>query len=133
MQLIEQQTAADLAQRFRRPPPAMGAGDGLRLLRLHRVFGSDELSGYSPPIEERGAGPELLVHPDDADALALQDGKGARCEGLGSFAVRVNKQVPQGCVGIVVGLKGSVSRLPAFGSLEPDADFAAKPELIARG
>ena len=133
VQLIEQQTAADLAQRFRRPPPAMGAGDGLRLLRLHRVFGSDELSGYSPPIEERGAGPELLVHPDDADALALQDGKGARCEGLGSFAVRVNKQVPQGCVGIVVGLKGSVSRLPAFGSLEPDADFAAKPELIARG
>ena len=131
--LLEQDEPADLAIRFRDVPQPVAAGDGLRLLPLYRVFGSDELSACSPPIEERGAGPEVLLHPEDAQALSLGDGKGAWCAGVGSFAVRLDEGMPRGCAGIVVGLRGSAAVLPAFGSLAPDPDFLPKPELIVRG
>ena len=131
--LIEQDEPADLAERFRQAPGAAPSGDGLRLLPLYRVFGSDELSAWSPPIEERGAGPEVLVHPEDAATLSIETGKGARCEGIGSFSVRLDAGIPRGCAGVVVGLKNAACRLPAFGELAPDPDFVAKPELIARG
>ncbi len=131
--LIDQDEPADLPARFRDAPQAVPAGDGLRLLPLHRVFGSDELSAFAPPIEERGAGPEVLVHPDDAEAFSIEPGKGARCGEIGSFAVRLDDGMPKGCAGIVVGLKNAAAGLPAFGSLTPDPDFVAKPEVIARG
>ena len=131
--LIDQDEPADLPARFRDAPQAVPAGDGLRLLPLHRVFGSDELSAFASPIEERGAGPEVLVHPDDAEAFSIESGKGARCGDIGSFAVRLDDGMPKGCAGIVVGLKNSAAGLPAFGSLTPDPDFVAKPEVIARG
>ena len=131
--LIEQDEPADLPARFREAPQPVPAGDELRLLPLYRVFGSDELSAWSPPIEERGAGPEVLVHPQDAEALSIERGKGARCASMGPFAVRLDAGMPKGCAGIVVGLKHSAAGLPAFGSLTPDPDFVAKPELIARG
>ena len=131
--LLDTVPTPDLSSRFRNPPEPAAAGDGLRLLPLYRVFGSDELTGYSPPIAERGAGPEALLHPEDAAALALTAGKGARGKGLGSFLVRLDADMPRGCAGIVVGLRQSVSRLPAFANLVPDADFRPKPGLIARG
>ena len=131
--LIKQDEPADLAARFRQAPQPVPAGDGLRLLPLQRIFGSDELSAWSLPVEERGAGPEVLVHPEDAEVLSVEKGKGARCEDIGSFAVRLDAGIPKGCAGIVVGLKNSAAVLPAFGSLSPDPDFVPKPELIARG
>ena len=131
--LIEQDEPAGLPARFRRAPQSAASGDGLRLLPLYRVFGSDELSAFSPPIEERGAGPEVLVHPDDAASLSIEAGKGARCDGIGSFAVRLNPGIPRGCAGVVVGLKNAVARIPAYGELAPDPDFVPGPELIARG
>ena len=133
VRLIEQDEPANLPERFRQAPQPVPEGDGLRLLPMHRVFGSDELSAWSPPIEERGAGPEVLVNPDDAAGLSIEAGKGARCDGIGSFAVRLDDGIPRGCAGVVVGLKNAAWRLPAFASLTPDPDFAPKPELIARG
>lgn len=133
VRLIEAARAPDLQNRFRYCFPVVKAGDGLRLLPLYRVFGSDELTGYSPPIEERGAGPEVWLHPEDAAALSLTEGKGARCEDLGSFAVRLDEGIPKSCAGVVLGLKHSVSQLPAYGELAPDPDFIPKPSLIARG
>ena len=131
--LIQQDEPAELPARFRRAPQTADSGDGLRLLRLHRVFGSDELSAWSPPVDERGAGPEVLIHPEDARALSLENGRGARCADIGSFAVRLDADMPRGCAGIVVGLKNSVCTLPSFAHLSPDPEFATKPELIARG
>ena len=133
VQLIEPEGPVDLPARFRDAPLAVPGDDRLRLLPLHRVFGSDELSAFSPPIEERGAGPEVLMHPEDAQALSIEPGKGARCEGIGSFAVRLHDGMPKGCAGVVVGLKNAVTGLPMFGSLAPDPDFVPRPELIARG
>ncbi len=133
VRLLEPESAANLANRFRTAPQPVPAGTGLRLLPLYRVFGSDELSGYAAPIAERSAGPELLLHPDDAEALALTDGQGARCDGLGTFAVRLDDGLPKGCAGLVLGLRGSVTVLPAYGEFTPDPNFKPKPELIARG
>ena len=131
--LIATATGEDNANRFRNAPAAVPAAAGLRLLPLYRVFGSDELTGYAAPIAERGTGPEILLHPEDADALGLVAGQGARCDGLGSFAVRLDDGVPRGCAGVVLGLRGSVARLPDHGELAPDPDFNPRPELIARG
>ena len=133
VRLIEAEASPELPGRFRTAPQSLPAAPGLRLLPLYRVFGSDELTGYSAPIVERGAGPEVVLHPDDATELALTNGQGAACDNLGSFAVRLDDGMPRGCAGIVVGLRGSVAHLPAYGKLGPDPDFRAPPELIARG
>ena len=135
IRLIKPQAGAEQHQRFRQPPKSVPAGAGLRLLPLHRAFGSDELSGHSPPIAERGAGPQLLLHPEDASALGLEEGKGARSDGLGSFAVRIEPGLPQGCAGLVLGLPDGPCRLPAFAAFAPDPQFRPKrpPNLIARG
>ena len=135
VRLLEPPAGAQRHQRFRQPPKSVPTGAGLRLLPLHRAFGSEELSGRSPPIAERGAGPELLLHPDDAAACGLEQGKGARSEGLGAFAVRIEPGIPQGCAGLVLGLPDGPSRLPAFAVFAPDPQFRPKrpPNLIARG
>ena len=131
--LIRQGEPEGLPARFRQSPQKAASGDGLRLLPLYRVFGSDELSAWSPPVEERGAGAEILLHPDDAQSFSIEAGGGAICADIGSFAVRLDAGIPRGCAGVVVGLKGSIPRLPSFATPAPDPDFVARPEVIARG
>ena len=123
-----------LAHQYREPPTIDSAG--LQWVPLHHVFGSDELSAHSPPIAERGAGAEVLLHPDDAAALGLEDGQGARIAGARSMAVRLESDMAKGCAGIVLGLLDGIQALPESGAeLSPDPDFKSRraPEVIARG
>ena len=129
-------TAEDLAGRFSDPPKlAAKSKDGLRLTPLHPIFGSEELSAHSPPIAERSGGAEVLLHPDDAAALGLQAGQGARVEGAGSLAVRLEPAMAGGCAGVTLGLlDGPKVLLGALVAIEPDPGFKPRPvpALIAR-
>ena len=123
-----------LAAKYREPPAA--PSDGLQWLPLHHVFGSDELSAHSPPIAERSAGAEVLLHPDDAAALGLADGAGARIAGAGTLAVRLESGMAKGCAGVVLGMLDAAQVLPSGAAeLSPDPDFKPRraPEVIARG
>jgi NADH-quinone oxidoreductase subunit G len=53
---------------------AEGASAALRLVALHHLFGSEELSAESPPIAERAPSPYVGLNPADAADRSLADG-----------------------------------------------------------
>ena len=128
-----------LQNRFREPPRSGSdspTGGGMRLLPLFSIFGSDELSAHSPPIEERSSGPQLLLNPGDAEQLGLTEGAGVQSPGLGSFEVCIASEMPSGHAGVVLGMRGSINVLPQDSvELTPDPSFKPKrpPNVIARG
>ena len=123
-----------LASRFHEPPKL--PEDDLQFVPLHPIFGSEELTAHSPPIAERGAGAELVVHPDDAAALGLENGHGVRIAGEQAVAVRIEAGMAKGCAGVALGLLDAPQVLPAdTAAISPDPDFKPRraPEVIARG
>ena len=126
-----------LADQFREPPNFVAQPGGhLRLTSRHPIFGAEELSAHAPPIAERSGIAEVLLHPDDAAALNLQEGGGARISGVGALAVRVEQGMASGCAAVALGMMNGPQVLPdAAAAIEPDPDFKRRsaPELIARG
>ncbi|MEE8244934.1 MAG: NADH-quinone oxidoreductase subunit NuoG, partial [Pseudomonadales bacterium] len=65
---------AGLQDRFRQTTRAGSESTaGMRLLPLFSIFGSDELSSFSPPIDERSSGPQLFLNRGDAAQLGLTE------------------------------------------------------------
>jgi NADH-quinone oxidoreductase subunit G len=56
------------------PPPFTPRLDEFTLVAVHRIFGSDDLSLYSPGVAARAAAPSLALNPADADRLGARDG-----------------------------------------------------------
>jgi NADH-quinone oxidoreductase subunit G len=110
---------------------------GYRLLPLHVIFGSDELSGRSPPIAERAPAPFAVLNPADAERLAVRDGGGIRVDGLAtSLEVRTDPAMSEGCAGIAVGLTGTAHLPTEPVELAADPDYRSlggSPDVIARG
>jgi NADH-quinone oxidoreductase subunit G len=73
-------------------PPPEPAPDQMELLLVDWTFGTEELASYAPLIQEAEAAPVLLIHPDDAGKLGLEDGN------------RVNLHLPQGALAVTVKL-----------------------------
>jgi NADH-quinone oxidoreductase subunit G len=48
--------------------------EGLQLLMVERVFGTEELSGYSAFTQQAETVPAAFLHPDDARRLGLSEG-----------------------------------------------------------
>ena len=76
------------------------------LAPLPQIFGSEELSAYSPPVAERIAAPFIALHPDDAATLGV--GPESLLEvsadtGTCRLAVRLNLGVPRGVAGLPTG------------------------------
>ncbi len=113
-------------------PVSLAAQDGLHLLPLYEIFGSDELSAYAPAIIERMSEPTLVLNPTDAQRLGVTTGEGVRCADL-TFAVRLDADMAPGCAGYVRGLPGSWSEAPAAATLERDPTFKPNPTVFARG
>lgn len=130
---------ADLHARFRGPDATPSVPDGrFRLLPAYTIFGSDELSGKSAPILERGPDPYIALSPEDADRLGVVPGDGLRCAELEqSFAVRTDPALSAGHAAICLGLPGVVAEAPDdFVELVADPDFTPPGQganVIARG
>lgn len=81
-----------------------------RLLPLHRIFGSEELSAHSPAIEALTDRTYIQLSDSDAAKLKLADGDLAEIviadEKL-SVAVKINNSLPLGCASYAVGLPGA--------------------------
>src|SRR5690606_6609761 len=69
--------SADAGRRYFEAVPAAEppAGDALRVVVLHDVFGSDALAAASPPLAERVPKPYVALNAEDARARGLDAGR----------------------------------------------------------
>ncbi|HET9886696.1 MAG TPA: NADH-quinone oxidoreductase subunit NuoG [bacterium] len=99
-------------EEFRRKP-----GEWI-LLPLHHIFGSEEMSSLSPPIQERAAKPYVQMNSADAAELGLKAGDLANVhiDGvLHRLPVRLTAQLLRGTAGVPVGLaRFPVLNVPAW-------------------
>ncbi|HWP01571.1 MAG TPA: NADH-quinone oxidoreductase subunit NuoG [Methylococcus sp.] len=87
-------------------PPRFGeeSRPGLRLVPLHHVFGSEEMSMFSPPIRERAPAPYLALHPEDAARFQLAAGDLVELGAHLRLTVCIVPRLAPGLAGIPVGL-----------------------------
>ena len=90
--------------------PAGGGADGLRVVTLHHLFGSEEQSGRAEVIAGRAPKPYVALSRADAQRLGLVAGSSAKVSVAGgastSLPVRVSEVLAAGSVGLPVGLPG---------------------------
>ena len=123
------------ARQFRSPPAAFAAGAGFKLLPLHAIFGSDELSARSWPVASASPPPHIVLNPEDARELGVAQGDGVKCAALpASVEVRLDEAMTRGTAACVCGLPDLPGPLPADAvEFERDPDFERPTEIIARG
>lgn len=130
---------SSLAARFRDVPSAFKAETGVSLVPVFTIFGSEELSGHSPPILERSPAPFLVLNSKDASAIGVKEGQGVKTEALPiSVEVRIDDAMARGAAGIVQGLSGVPGPVPSGPvHLVHDVEFVRRPggdpNVIARG
>jgi NADH-quinone oxidoreductase subunit G len=101
------------AQRPRRAdaatPPAFEPVAGQwQLVPRYRIFGSEELSAFSPGIAELVAPACIEINTDAARELGVSDGDGVQVgDGLATLQVRVNDCIAGGCAGYSAGHEGT--------------------------
>ena len=123
VRLIEPSPDAQAAY-FREVPARHRPEEGKWLfIALHHIFGSEELSALAPGVAELRPEPFVALNPEDASALAIPEGGGAKVEvevgGLTQyFTVRIIPSLPRFVAGLPVGLPGApVLALPAQGRI----------------
>ena len=104
------------------PAPFEPRGGELLIVPLYHIFGSDELSVLSPGIAEQSPQPYLAISPSTAASLQVGDGEVVEItlDGVAqSFPVKLSPALPEGTVGIPVGLPGLCGvALPAWSRVE---------------
>ena len=76
---------------------------------VYYIFGSEEMSSLSPAIKERIPEPALLLNPEDAAELKLQEGYKIEFESAGQkilLSVKIIPGLPEGIAGYPFGFKG---------------------------
>jgi NADH-quinone oxidoreductase subunit G len=109
------------------------SSNAFTLIPAPALFGSEELSAYSPSIEQRMPTPFVVVHPEDAARLGVAAGDGILCDGH-SLEVRIHSAMARKTAAVPTGLPNA----PSFLSEQPvtlarDDNFVRRPTIIARG
>ena len=76
----------------------------MRKWHVYHVFGSEELSSFSPSIRERAPEPYVELHPEDATTLGLDEGSFADLtadHGV-TGTVKLNENLAKGVLAIPV-------------------------------
>ena len=114
------------------PGPFSPLDEGLLIVPLFDVFGSEELSARGPAVAQRAPVPQAEVNPSDAEAIGLADGDRARLlvgDSEQAVVIRVVPGLAKGVAGVIVGLSGTEAMdLPARGRIVP----VAAPEVGER-
>ena len=96
---------------------------------MYHLFGSEELSAYTPAIQEKATSAYVSLSPEDAAKLGLQASDGVQVEHNGAVPFIVRESIQPGTVGVSVGLKGlNFQDMSAAVSLDKAADWK-NPEL----
>jgi NADH-quinone oxidoreductase subunit G len=111
--------SANSAEYFTPPPPVPEQRPGERLfLPIEHIFGSEELSAQSPPIQERTPPCTVSIHPNDLASLAVQPGETVVVELDGrrfQLPVEADRGMPAGCAGLPLRDPLMGLTLPAWG------------------
>jgi NADH-quinone oxidoreductase subunit G len=78
-------------------PASAGAADELEIVLTDRLFGTEELSGFSACLEPLLGAPQVALQKADADALGVADGQVVRI-GRIEAAARVSDRMARGVV-----------------------------------
>ncbi len=101
-----------------KPAAVSVSGEGFRTFPLYHLFGSEELSAFTPAIQEKATSAYIALNPADAEKLGLQGSDGVQVEHNGALPFILRDSLEPGSVGVSVGLTGLNFRdLPAVISL----------------
>jgi NADH-quinone oxidoreductase subunit G len=119
--LIEPAAAAKVSY-FHEIPEAFKRRESEWLIvPLYQIFGSEELSILSPGIAERAPQPYLVLNPEDASRLSVNDGEEIELALNGlihRLPVKFQPELPAGVAGLPAGLRELPEiDLPAWGNL----------------
>ena len=108
------------------------ATEGLELIPRPRIFGSEALSAMSAGIRDLVPQAYLEFGPDDAAALGLEAGDGARVAGVATaFEVRIDPALRAGLVAFAPGLAGCEDLLPRSSvSVAPAPDWQRRDGAV---
>ena len=93
---------------------AVRSGEWL-VVPFHHIFGSEELSVFSPGVGELAPSPYIALSPEDFSAMGLAEGDLVRIGGDGAMlalAARLEPTLPRGLAGVPRGLPGLKGPLP---------------------
>jgi NADH-quinone oxidoreductase subunit G len=95
--------------------------DHLWAVPLHHIFGSEELSVRSEPVNSRRESPYVMIHTSDAMALNLKEGEllSFEIEGQGyTLPVKISQVLPKGLAGVPYGFDNLYfAELPAWANI----------------
>jgi NADH-quinone oxidoreductase subunit G len=99
--------------------------DEWKILPFFHIFGSEELSIYTPGIAQLAPAPYLALNQTDAEKLHLEEGEVVEVT-LGEISqnlpIRLVESLPSGVAGLPVGLAGMPAlALPDWGRVGPGA------------
>jgi NADH-quinone oxidoreductase subunit G len=90
-------------------PELAATGEGLRVLPIYHIFGSEELSARSSAVAERMPANQAALNARELARLGLQAGQSLRLSWNGSalnLPVQLNDSLPDGGIGLSPGLPG---------------------------
>ena len=118
-----------------RPSSSSRGENTLEVVPIHQVFGSEELSNYSWPIQARSARPFVLFNQADAEKLKFAVGSGAKIAQLaGSFEVKIDTRLPAGLIGVPVAVFRELGSTVSLNQIDVDPEFSTHTDnVIAKG
>jgi len=94
---------------FTRVPQAFVSEGQWRVAPCYQLFGSEEMSQRSPVFQQRMAQPALVINPDDAAKLGVNDGAAVEFSCAGEtvrLPVRFSASLQAGQIGLPLGMPG---------------------------
>lgn len=131
-------TKSSLEEKPKPPTGAKSSEERLEVVCLSDVFGSDEMSRLSWPLQRRMSAPYVVLNRDDAARRGLETGTGVRVDGLArSLEVKIDGGLNTGLIGIPRGMVENVASLPARVEIARDPEYvrtrSAESDVIAKG
>jgi len=110
---------------------ATSAGD-YTVFPLYHLFGSEELTGKTPAIQEKATGAYIALCEEDAAKLGLQASDGLAVQNNGAVPYVIRSSIKPGTVGVSVGLNGlNFADLEGGISLAKASDWKTPPDWRA--
>lgn len=94
---------------FSTVPASFASNDGWRVAPYYQLFGSEEMSQRSPTFQKRMSQPMLVINPDDAAKLGVNNGAAVEFTCFGEtlrLPVRFSTALQAGQVGLPLGMPG---------------------------
>jgi NADH-quinone oxidoreductase subunit G len=116
--IFERATTTPTAAGRTPPPPFIPHADGWRVVALHHVFGSEELSALAPAIASLAPEPYAALNAEEAARIGAKDGDPLEIVAGTETRVlplHIVPELPSGALGLPAGLPGAMDLIAALG------------------